>query len=155
MAAKLKSISKQIHWSSVLKALVFALAWIWFPFWFFAILALGLYFIPFFQARRLAIPFLTLLILCYIQTPDMAFAIIFGVVFYETLLIKDLLLIDRRSAYELLVLALTFLLLREFYMKFNEGITRAALIYSFFTAGGFALPFFCFFFAFFAVAGVF
>jgi hypothetical protein len=137
MVVKLKSISKRIHWSLVLKAAVFALAWVWFPFWLFSIVALYLYFAPLFQARRLAVPFFTLLLLCYLQTPGTTFAVIFGSVFYAILLIKDLLLIDRRSAYELLVLVLTFLLLRDFYSTFNGGINGSTLIYSFLIAGVF------------------
>ena len=46
MAGKLKSISRQIHWSLLLKAAVFALAWFFVPFWLFFLIALYLYFIP-------------------------------------------------------------------------------------------------------------
>lgn len=134
MAAKLKSISRQIHWSLVLRAAVFALAWAWFPFWLFVLIALYLYFVPWFQAGRLAVPFFTLLLLCYLQTPGVAFAIIFAAVFYVLFLIKDLLIIDRRSAYELLVLALAFFLLRDFYAKFSEGLGGAALFCAFLAA---------------------
>ena len=137
MAARLRSISKRIHWSLVLKAAVFALAWAWFPFWLFALVAIGLYAIPFFQGggtRRLAIPFFVLIILCYLQPQGAVFAIIFGAVFYAILLIKNLLLIDSRSAYELVVLVLSFIVLRDFYKVSNEGVSGIALLYAILTA---------------------
>src|SRR3989344_5474343 len=127
MEEKLRSISNQIHWSSVLKAVVFALAWLWFPFWLYLPIALYLYLVPLFQARRLAIPFVTLLTLSYLEMPSGMFALMLGAVFYILLLIKDLLLSDRRSAYELLVLMLSFLVLREFYLEFNHGLAGGAL----------------------------
>jgi len=139
MAARLKSISRQIHWSLLLKAAVFALAWFWLPFWLFFFVALYLYFVPLFQSRKLAVPFFVLLILSYAQPPSALFALVFGAIFYAIFLIKDLLVIDRRSAYELLVLALSFLLLRGFYMKFDEGIEGWALWYAFLAAAALAL----------------
>jgi hypothetical protein len=130
MAEKLRSISKRIHWSLLLRAAVFGVAWFLLPFWLFFFVALYLYFVPLFQAGKLAMPFFVLLILTYIQAPDPLFIIVFGAIFYLLLLIKDLLLIDRRSAYELLVLMLTFLFLRNFYMAFPQGINGAALWYA-------------------------
>jgi len=134
MEAKLRSILKRIHWSLVLRAAVFALAWLWLPFWVFFLLSFYLYLIPFFRPGKLAIPFSALLLLTFIQPPGALVALVFGAMFYAILLIKDLLLIDRRSAHELITLALSFLLLRDFYMKFNEGIGGPALFYSFLTA---------------------
>jgi hypothetical protein len=109
------------------------------PWWLFFIVSACLYLIPFFQTEKLVLPFLVLLILSYVQAPTLIFAIVFGAIFYFLLLIKDLLLIDRRSAYELLVLGLSFLLLRDFYLKFNEGLTGSALLVSFLLAGVMAM----------------
>ena len=134
MEEKLRSILKQIHWSLVVKAVVFALAWLWFPSWLFIVLALGMYLIPLFQAGKLAVPFFTLMILALLQGPSILFAVIFGAVFYAILLIKDLLLIDRRSAYELVMLTLIFLVLRTFYVHFNMGVTGVGLFLGFFVA---------------------
>ena len=61
MAAKLKSISKQIHWSSLVRAAIFACAWWYLPAWLFFHRGIGLYF---FAAVRIAgehMPFLVLL----------------------------------------------------------------------------------------------
>ena len=132
MVEKSKSILRQIHWSLVLRAAVFALAWFFFPFWLFLLIALYLYFVPLFQAKKLAVPFFVLLILTYIEAPSILFLLIFAALFYYLLLIKDLLLIDRRSAYELVVLALAFFLIRSFYEYFGAGlITGASLWYGF------------------------
>jgi hypothetical protein len=134
MVVRLKSISRRIHWSLALRAAIFALAWIWLPFWLFFLVALYLYFIPWFHVRNLVVPFFALLILSYLQVPSVAFAFIFGVIFYVILLIKGLLVIDRRATYELLVFVLSFFLLRDFYARFNEGAGGAALCYAFLAA---------------------
>jgi len=110
---------------------------VWLPFWLFFLISLYLYAERLFHSRSLAVPFSTLLLLCYIQSPSAPFAIIFGGVFYFILLIKNLILIDRRSAYELVVLTLTFLLARDFYAAWNGGVTGAAVAYAFLAAAVF------------------
>ncbi|HVO29031.1 MAG TPA: hypothetical protein VMT81_03560 [Candidatus Paceibacterota bacterium] len=134
MAAKLRSILRQTRSSLLLKAAVFALAWFFFPFWLFLLVALYLYFVPWFQTRKLLAPFLALLVLAYLQPAGLVFFLIFGALFYYLLLIKDLLVIDRRSAYELLVLALSFFLLRDFYGRFGGALTGAGFFWGFLTA---------------------
>ncbi len=139
MVAKLKSISRRIHWSLVLKAAVFALAWLLLPFWIFFLVALYLYFVPPFQSGKLALPFFVLLVLAYVQPPGPFFAVVFGAALYVIFLIKDLLVIDRRSLYEFLVLVLSFLLLRALYVRFDEGAQGVALWYAFFVAAAIVL----------------
>jgi len=139
MAEKLRSISKRIHWSLILRALIFTAAWLLLPFWLFFFVALYLYFVPFFQSSRLAIPFFALVLLCLFTGSSVAFGIIFGLIFYLILLIKDLIVIDRRPAYEVVVLALSFFLFRELYMRFPGGATGGALFSSLFAALVFAL----------------
>ncbi len=145
MAAKLKSITKLIHWSLLARALVFALSWLYLPFWIFLLLALYCYFVPAFHAGRLFILFFTLIVLCYVDPANAVgassglvgaflMALIFGAIFYYLLLKKDLLLIDRTTAHELLTMVLSFFLFREFFMAFNQGPTGAALAWAFLTA---------------------
>lgn len=141
MVAKLKSITKLIHWSLLARVVVFALAWLYLPFWVFLLLALYCYFVPAFHAGRLIMPFFTLLVLCYAESAaagagagGLLMAIIFGAIFYYLLLIKDLLVIDRGTAHELLALILSFFLFREFFASFNAGPSGAALIWAFLTA---------------------
>jgi hypothetical protein len=130
MAEKLKSILKQTHWSLVIKAVVFGVAWFFLPFWLFLLVALYLYFVPFFQSHRLFWPFFALLILTFVEPANFLFLIVFAGLFYYLLLIKDLLLIDRRFAHELLVLVLSFLLVHDFYERFRWVIGGTALAYS-------------------------
>ncbi len=134
MEEKLRSISKQIHWSSLLKAGIFALAWLLLPWWLFVLLALAAYLVPLFHAGKLALPFFVLLVISYLQAPTPLSALVFGAAFYFLLLIKNLLLIDRGAARELLASVLSFILLRDFYIRFNEGIGGAAFFFSFCTA---------------------
>jgi len=134
MVEKLKLISKQIHWSSVLKAAIFALAWFFLPFWLFLLIALYLYFFPLSQSGSVAVPFLVLLFLCLIEPSGILFTLVFGTIFFYILVIKDLLVIDRKSAYEILVFALSFLTLRSFYDRLGGGIGGSSLLYSFLIA---------------------
>ena len=139
MVAKLKSITRQIHWSSLLRAAAFAVAWFYFPFWAFLLVALYCYFVPLFRTGRFAVPFLVLLILCFFHAPDVMMAIIFGAIFYYLLLTKELLLIDRAAARSFLVMALSFFLLREFYISFAEGPVGTALVAAFMVAALFGV----------------
>ncbi len=141
MAEKLKSISKRIHWSSLLKAAVFAGAWLFSPFWVFVPVALYLYFIPWFRAGRLLMPFLALLLLTGNTSYGLFMAIAFGVLFYGILIVKDLLILDRRSAHEIILFAITLLYVRHFYGVSNMGVTGAALLSAFFAGGVIALLF--------------
>jgi hypothetical protein len=117
MAEKLRSILRRTSWSSVLKAVIFAVAWWALPFWLFVLLALYLYYIPLTGAGKVSAPFWVLLLLSFLQAPNALSALIFGLIFYFILLIKDLLIIDRRSAYEILILVLSYLLVRNFFLK--------------------------------------
>jgi hypothetical protein len=134
MVEKLKSILKRAHWSLAIRAVIFGLAWFFLPFWLFLFIALYLYFVPFFQSRRLLWPFFSLLILAFVEPANFLFLVIFAALFYYLLLIKDLLLIDRRFAHELLILVLSFLLVHDFYEKFRWVIGGTALAYSFLLA---------------------
>jgi len=139
MAERLKSISKRIHWSLVLKAAIFAVAWFALPFWLFALVALYLYFTPFPGSAKVALPFLVLLLISAFEGPSVGFALIFGILFYGILLIKDLLIIDRKSAYQILILVLSYLLFRIFFMNVGGDFGGLSLFYSFFVAGIFSL----------------
>jgi hypothetical protein len=133
MAERLKSISKQIRWSLALRALIFAAVWFFLPYWLFALVALYCYFVPLFRPWKLFIPFFCIMVLAFIYPAGILFAAILGVMFYCTLLIKDLLVVNRRSMYEILVLALFFFLIRNFFEAWT-GFGGGAFIASFFCA---------------------
>ena len=129
MVEKLRSILKRTSWSLVLKALIFAVAWWGLPFWLFLIIALYLYFVPITGTGKVSVPFLVLLLISLLEGPSIVDAIIFAAIFYFILLIKDLLIIDRRSAYEIMVLVLSYLLLRSFFLDVGGSFGLRAFFY--------------------------
>jgi hypothetical protein len=129
MAEKLRSILRRISWSSVLKAVLFVVAWWALPFWLFLIVALYLYFVPMTGAGKVSVPFFVLLLISLIQEQSILAAILFGVIFYFILLVKDLIIIDRRSAYEILMLVLSYLLVRSFFLNVGGSFGLRALLY--------------------------
>jgi hypothetical protein len=139
MEEKLRSILRRTHWSLVLKAFLFAATWLVLPFWLFLLIALYLYFVPFSGAAKVAAPFFVLLILTLFEGQNLFFAIIIGIIFYCIALIKDLLIIDRKSAYEILVLVLSYLLLRTFFIKEGDDFGGLSLMYSFLVAGALSI----------------
>jgi hypothetical protein len=128
MVEKLRSILKRTSWSLVLKAVIFAVAWWALPFWLFLLIALYLYFVPITGTGKISVPFFVLLLITLLQKPSVVFALIFGVVFYFLLLVKDLIIIDRRSAYEILMLVLSYLLLRGFFLNVGGSFGWWSLI---------------------------
>jgi len=135
MAEKLKSILKQTSWSLILKAVIFAVAWWALPFWLFLLLALYLYFVPFTGAEKVLVPFFVLLLISLLEPQSIIDALIFGACFYFIILIKDLIIIDRRSAYEILILVLSYLLMRSFFLKTGGTFGGWALLYSLVVSG--------------------
>jgi hypothetical protein len=121
MEERLKSISRRISWSSLLRAVIFAAAWWVTPFWLFLIIALYLYYVPIAGAGKVSAPFWVLMLLSFLEPQGWLFAIVLGAVFYFILLIKDLLIIDRRTSYEVLVFVLSYLMMRGFFLHLGEN----------------------------------
>ncbi|HVM76788.1 MAG TPA: hypothetical protein VMU07_01405 [Candidatus Paceibacterota bacterium] len=131
MAERLKSILRQTRWSLLIKAVIFAGAWLVLPFWLFLLVALYAYFVPVPQSRVVAGPFLVLLLLIALEPKSLVFAAIFGAIFFYMLLIKEFVLIDRKSAHEVIVLVLSFFLIRDFYIRQGGAMTGWSFFYSF------------------------
>lgn len=108
MATKLRSILRQIPWSLLVKAFLFALGWVVLPFWLFVVLAFGLYFFPFFNVRPLFFPFLYAVFLAGVAPLSFWLAMILGASLFLILGIKEYLFIHRDAAYEVLILILLF-----------------------------------------------
>jgi len=98
------------------------------PFWLFIIAALYLYFVPITGANKVSVPFFVLLLISLFQERGVVAAILFGVIFYFILLIKDLLIIDRRTAHEILVLVLGYLLVRSFFLNVGGSFGARAMV---------------------------
>jgi hypothetical protein len=139
MEQKLASISKRIHWSLLIRAAVFAASWWYFPAWFFVVVAVALYFIPFFESKKNIGLFLVLIGVALATPQGMVMAIVYGGLFYYLLLIKDLLVIDRKSARTIFALALTFFLFREFFNAWNRGIAGGSLVWVWIVALAFGI----------------
>ncbi len=120
MVEKLRLASRQIPWSLVLRAAVFAIAWLYLPFWLFLLIVLYLYLSPLFQPLKLALPFLLLLFFTAAEPATVWRAVFFAVLFALILGIKDLIFIERKSAYEILILLLLFPLYIIFFSHFDS-----------------------------------
>ncbi len=115
---------KERTWSlrgTIVRAAIFAVAWGVCPYWLFFLIALYLFLVPLSQARNLAAPFIVLLGLAALIPTGFPMAVFFGVLFWYILLIKELYLVDRKTAYEVLVLGLAFLVFRLFYMRMGDA----------------------------------
>ena len=132
MAAKLKSVLRRIHWSLALKAVLFYAAWIFFPFWAAAVLAVVLYLAPFFKPRQFLVPFLLLLLLAYFLPSNFWNGAALAGGMYLILGIKDLVFVNRRVAYQ----TLAYLLFLPTYLHLFATLKNwqnAAFIYLFLT----------------------
>lgn len=115
METKLKSILSRIHWSLALKAAVFGAAWFIFPFWAFALIGLYFYFFPFFNSAKFLLPFLILVFLAGTQPENVWFSIFLAVLFYLILGIKNLMIIKRSEASEVLIMLVLFSVFVRFF----------------------------------------
>lgn len=114
----------------IIRALVFALAWAVLPFWLFLLVALYLFFVPLSQAGSVVMPFFALMVLTLLQPVGWPMAVIFGLIFWYILLIKEFYIVDRKSAYEALVLVLGYFLFRIFYANFDGGFGGGAAFFA-------------------------
>jgi hypothetical protein len=118
---------------SALKAIVFGVAWYFLPTWLFACVALVLYFVPFFQTSVFLSAFVGLLVLAAWAPAGILYGILLAMLFGWLLSIKDLMFIDRRVSYEMLVFTVSFFLLHQFYSSFGT-LDGFALLGAFFVA---------------------
>ncbi len=128
MVEKLKSILRRTSWSLLLRAVIFGVAWWALPFWLFLLIALYLYFVPTTGAGKVSVPVVVLLLITFLEPQSIVAAVMFAALFYFILLIKDLIIIDRRSAYELLILALSYFLLRGFFLNVGGSLSYWSLL---------------------------
>lgn len=118
MATELKSISEKIHWPLLAKSVLLGLLWLFVPLWLFFLLAVYFYFVPNFNSLKLLRSFVMFLGILAIS-PIVSFPLLYvwaGVVVFFTYLllgVKDLILIHRQIAYQVMrfLLALASFLL--------------------------------------------
>ncbi|MEK9180038.1 MAG: hypothetical protein AAB897_01330 [Patescibacteria group bacterium] len=130
MVRRLGSISGKIHLPLAAKSAAYALAWFYLPFWAFLILALYFYFVPLFHPGRTALPFAILLFFAAVEAANIWLAILFAAIFYLIIGVKDLVLIKREEASEVLSLTLIFLLAIKFFSSVDRWDDARAIFYS-------------------------
>ena len=136
MAAKLKLISKPIPWSLLVKALLIGATWLLAPRWIFFLVALYLYANPLFHFARLLWPFTITLFAGFLMPKVIAFGDVripnvlgfffLFFIFYLILGIKELIFVNRKAVYGLLVLLLFFLIALNFFSRVDAGIGLGA-----------------------------
>jgi hypothetical protein len=130
MAEKLGSISRQIHWPLLVRAVIFALAWWYLPAWLFCIAAAGIYFWPILGSLNNMPAFVVLAGVSLATAPSALMALMYGVLCYYLLLIKDYLVVDRKSARTMLAMALSFFLFSEFFSAWHAGFSSAGILWA-------------------------
>jgi hypothetical protein len=139
MAEKLGSISRQIHWPLLVRAVVFTLAWWYLPAWLFCVAAAAIYFWPLLGTLNNLPAFLALVGIA-LATPGSVFAgLLYGVLCYYLLLIKDYLVVDRKSARTMLAMALCFFLFLEFFSVWHAGFSSLGILWAWIIAIAFGL----------------
>lgn len=84
------------------------------------LVAFYLYLVPFFSIKRFALPFLAIIFFAAIEPKGVFFALVFAATFYLILGIKDLIFVERKPAYEVLVLLLVFFSFINFFSNFGS-----------------------------------
>ncbi len=108
MVEKLKSISKKIHWSLVLKAAAVGLSWVYLPEWLAVVLALVFYFSSLFRVKHMGIPFISAVVIAHILGANILAGIFLAVCLFLIFGLKELVFIDRKSAYTALIFLIFF-----------------------------------------------
>ena len=124
MEEELKSILKTTPWWLAARAAAFGVAWWLLPYGWFFLVALLLYFIPFFQPVRTALPFFALLgSTFFLSQPNFWTALLLAILMFLILGVKDLLLVNRSSASEALFFTMSLLMFLIFFERFkNPGL---------------------------------
>ncbi len=131
MEEKLKSILRRIHWSLALKAAVFGASWLILPSWLFFVAAIYLYVVPRFRAGAFGFPFIVLMFFALSEAPSFLGVLLFSVLFYLLVGIKEMRFMDKRTPYEALILLFLFLAYIRFFSRFVAWDGISAFLYAF------------------------
>jgi hypothetical protein len=151
MEVKLRSTSRTIPWSLLVKAALFGVGWLVLPTGLFLALAIALYFLfPFFQPTRTLVPFLLLVFLATLPAlratgPTEGLPggagwglLVLGGAFFLILGIKELALIRRELAFEVVASLLLFGYFLNFFASFDRFGEPYSLLASLALGGLFA-----------------
>ncbi len=132
MEEKLKSILKRTHWYLIAKVAALGLVWFFLPFPFFLILSLVFYFFPSFRPMRFLMPFLAIIFFASLSLWQGSFfmAVVFGLALYFLFGVKDLILIDRKTNFQLLTFLLVFLGALVLFFSFSNWLSFRFIFWS-------------------------
>ncbi|MCS6789193.1 MAG: hypothetical protein NZ484_01320, partial [Patescibacteria group bacterium] len=131
MEVKLKLILEKIHWSLIFKSLFLGLIWFFLPFWIFFCVILLFYFIPIFRPAHLLFQFLIFIFISKIIEISLLNFLFLTILIFLIFGIKDLIIIRRDLAYQILGLLYFFILILKFFEKFGSEFNWSTIIFSF------------------------
>lgn len=129
MAEKLRSITNPIPWSLLLKPFAIVAAWLVLPWWAFLAVALYCYLVPLFRPLTLAPAFLVFLLMSLTTEPGLFWAPYMIVVAVLIFGMKDLVIVNRKLAYQLTVLSISFAGCLLLFGSFTAWSTSASFLY--------------------------
>jgi hypothetical protein len=129
MAEKLRSALNPIHWFLLLKAVVVAGGWYFLSPTIALILLTLVYVIPPYRSGSFALAFLVLFFTIGQTSPTFLFAILMGLAVYTLLGVKNLILINRATAYQVLVILLLFFMWLTFFSTVG-GFYSLSMLFS-------------------------
>jgi hypothetical protein len=141
MAVRLKLVINKIHWFLIFKSALLAFAWIIFPHWLFLITIALIYFFPVFRPGTMLFPLFLFFLISFILPHNFLGFLLITILLFLILGIKDLIIVNRFYAYELLGFFIFLIFSFIFFQKFGQVFVLKSIIYSFL----FVLAFYLFF----------
>jgi hypothetical protein len=141
MAVMLKLVINKIHWFLIFKSALLAFAWIIFPHWLFLITTALIYFFPVFRPGTMLFPLFLFFLISFILPHNFLGFLLITILLFLILGIKDLIIVNRFYAYELLGFFIFLIFSFIFFQKFGQVFVLKSIIYSFL----FVLAFYLFF----------
>jgi len=141
MAVRLKLVINKIHWFLMFKSALLAFAWIIFPHWLFLITTALIYFFPVFRPGTMLFPLFLFFLISFILPHNFLGFLLITILLFLILGIKDLIIVNRFYAYELLGFFIFLIFSFIFFQKFGQVFVLKSIIYSFL----FILAFYLFF----------
>ncbi|MBS3903279.1 MAG: hypothetical protein KGZ30_02785 [Anaplasmataceae bacterium] len=132
MEEKLKSALEPIHWSLLLRSLVVLAAWYFLSPLTTTLVLVVVYFTPLYRSGAFLPALLVLTFAVFSVEPDLLRMFILGGAIYLLLGVKNLVVVDRASAYQALVILLFFFLWSQFFLMVKgaySGIMFLSLVF--------------------------
>ncbi len=125
MEARLKLISKRIHWSLLLKSLLCGVLAAYGPNWLFVLAVLYVYFIPWFRPVRFLVPLLMILACGFVLPAGPMTMLLVSALTFVLVGIKDLVIIRREDGWEFFTILSLFALGNFYFVNIHSWGVRA------------------------------